>query len=157
MSLIVWSLALLHGFFVLIVAEFTHSKTAVILTAIIAAAIGVFTGDPVYIFIDTLCVVAATYYCWTDLGKNNNHSPQEIHAAKEKARIQRIKDQEDAEKFDKLINEIIQGFLALVVIAGFLFFKFWQPSPPQPNTPSAAINPQTVAKPIHTSIKTNAA
>ena len=121
MSLTVWSFALLHGFFVLIVAGLTHSKTAVAFAAIVAAVAGLLVGDPVYIALDLLCVAVATYYCWTDLAKRHQRTPQEIAAAQEKARLERIKAAEAAaEKGDsdtvmkqaKLVNDQVQKGLA---------------------------------------------
>lgn len=142
MSLTVWSFALLHGFFVLIVAGLTHSKTAVAFAAIVAAAAGLLVGNPVYIALDLLCVAVATYYCWTDLAKRQQRSPQEIAAAQEKARIERIKAAEAAAKRDKAIAELLQGAVVIVAMGGVLLWKFWEPSVPRNATPNAAIQPQ---------------
>ena len=101
MSLTVWSFALLHGFFVLIVAGLTHSKTAVAFAAIVAAVAGLLVGDPVYIALDLLCVAVATYYCWADLAKRHQRTPQEIAAAQEKIRLEQRKAEEAAAKRKK--------------------------------------------------------
>ena len=156
MSLTVWSFALLHGFFVLIVAGLTHSKTAVAFAAIVAAAAGLLVGDPVYIALDLLCVAVATYYCWTDLGKRQQSSPQEIAAAQEKARIERIKAEEAAAKRNKAIAEFFKGAATLIAIGGFFFWKLWEPSAPGQATPSAATQPQpqqAVVQPARAAVK----
>lgn len=151
MSLTVWSFALLHGFFVLIVAGLTHSKTAVAFAAIVAAVAGLLVGDPVYIALDLLCVAVATYYCWTDLAKRHQRTPQEIAAAQEKARLERIKAAETAAKRDIAIAEFFKGTVAIIAIGGFLLWKFWEPSVPGKATPNAAVQPQSqlaVAQPV---------
>ena len=156
MSLAVWSLALLHGFFVLIIAGLTRSKTAVAFAAIVAAAVGLLVGNPVYIVLDLLCVAAATYYCWTDLAKGQQSSPQEIAAAQEKARLERIKAAEAAAKRDKAIADLLQGAVGIVAVGGFLLWKFWEPSVPRHDPPSAATQPhpqQAVAQPARAEVK----
>ena len=142
MSLTVWSFALLHGFFVLIVAGLTHSKTAVAFAAIVAAVAGLLVGDPVYIALDLLCVAVATYYCWTDLAKRHQRTPQEIAAAQEKIRLEQRKAEEAAAKRKKTTTDFLQGALMLGAAVFVLYSKFWQPTVAQKNTANATIQQQ---------------
>lgn len=159
MSLTVWSFALLHGFFVLIVAGLTHSKTAVAFAAIVAAVAGLLVGDPVYIALDLLCVAVATYYCWADLAKRHQRTPQEIAAAQEKIRLEQRKAEEAAAKRKKTITDFLQGALMLGAAVFVLYSKFWQPTVAQKNTANATIQQQqqqqqqqTVPKPVHAAV-----
>ncbi len=109
MSLAVWSIALAHAFFVLIVADFTKRKAAVAIAAVISGTIGLLVGDPVYIAIDLLGVAAATYWCWNDIDKNQRLSPEQIAEAKEKKRLKRIAEEEAARKFEEAAQKFFQG------------------------------------------------
>ena len=149
MSLAVWSIALLHGFFVLIVADMTKSRAAIVCAAIVAAAVGLLTGDPVYIFIDLLCVGAATIFCWKSAEKIDYRTPSEIRAAEEIAYRRQLKEKEDAEKLKKTLNEIFQFVIYVCAIGLFIYFKFWQSSPaPTVQTSHAEQQPQPQPQPV---------
>ena len=143
MSLAIWSIALLHGFFVLIISEMTHSKAAIACAAVVAAAAGVLTGNPIYIALDLLCVAVATYFCWTALDTQHHRTPQEIAAAEERARLERIKVEEATVGRNKAIADFFQAVVVLGGIAVFFFWKFWEPSVPQTTTPNTGLPPQS--------------
>ena len=124
LSLAVWSIAILHGFFVLITYEFTKNKSGIIAAAIISALIGIFTGNPIYILIDILCVIGATLFCLDDLEKHNQKTPEEIREQKERKRILRIKAEEDARNFEKALNKFLLGSAFVVIAGGLLLIKF---------------------------------
>lgn len=153
MSLAVWSIALAHAFFVLIVADFTKRKAAVAIAAVISGTIGLLVGDPVYITIDLLGVAAATYWCWNDIDKNQRLSPEQIAEAKEKKRLKRIAEEEAARKFEEAAQKFFQGALVLGGLAAFIYWKSLETrtyQPPPSNTAPAAHQKQNVTKPAST-------
>lgn len=156
MSWIVFLIALIPAIGVVVVAEKTRSKGAFSVAAIVAAGLGLLTGNPEYIGIDLLFVGIATYISWNITKSPVYRSPEEIAAAQEIARLERIKAEEAAVKRNKDLTEFFQATLALGAIAFFLFWKFWQPSAPQTNGANATtqLQPQPVAaQPARAAIK----
>lgn len=146
MTLAVWSIALLHGFFVFIVAEITKSRIAVAIAAVIAVAVGVLTGSPIYMALDLLFVAIATYLCWTDLAPL-----RAVHRRlprQERARQERIKADEQRARFRKEVGELLTSVLSIGAVIAFLVWKFWEPSELRPvaapvatPSPAAALAP----------------
>lgn len=142
MSWIVFLIAVVPAIGVVVIAEKTRSKGAVVAAAIVAAGLGLLTGNPAYIGIDLLFVSIATYISWGITKTPIYRTPEENAAAQEKARLARIAEQEAKARQEKAIAEFFQGALMLGAIALVLFWKFWQPSAPQENTTNAAMQPQ---------------
>lgn len=64
MSLVVLFIAALHAVPVVLIAVVSGSRVAVFVTACVSAAVGVLTGNPLYIAIDLIFVAFATYLTW---------------------------------------------------------------------------------------------
>lgn len=131
MSLVVLFIALLPAVVVVVIAEKTRSKGAVVVAALIAAAVGFFTGNPTYIFVDLLFVGIATWIAWSITNTPIYRSPEEIAAAQEKARLERIQEQEAEERFEKALAKFFQGAVVVIAIGGFFLWKSLQPSTSQ--------------------------
>lgn len=131
MSLMVFFIALLPAVVVVVVAEKTRSKGAVVVAALIAAAVGFFSGNPIYIFVDLLFVGIATCIAWSIAKTPIYRSPEEIAAAQEQARLERIQEQEAEERFAKALTKFIQGAVVVFAIGGFFLWKSLQPSTSQ--------------------------
>ena len=154
MSWIVFLIAVVPAIGVVVIAEKTRSRGAVIAAAIVAAGLGLLTGNPAYIGIDLLFVGTSTYISWDITKTPIYHTPEEIAAAQEKARLARIAEQEANARQEKAIAEFFQGALMLGAIALVLFWKFWPPSAPQENITNAAMQPQPVAtQPARAAVK----
>lgn len=143
MSMVVFLIAVVPAIGVVAVAEKTKNRGAVVVAALAAATLGVVTGSPAYMGIDLLCVGIATWISWEITKKKTIYrTPEEIAAAQEAARLERIKAQEAEIKRNKAITEFFQTALVLGAVALFLFWKFWEPATPQPVT--AQPQPQQV-------------
>lgn len=151
MSLVVFLIAALPAVGVVVVAEKTRNKGAVVVAALVAAALGVLTGNPAYLGVDLLCVGIAIFISWNITNTPIYRTPEEIATAQEKARLERIKAAEAAAKRDIAIAEFFKGTVAIIAIGGFLLWKFWEPSVPGKATSNAAVQPQSqqaVAQPV---------
>ena len=156
MSLIVFLIAALPAVGVVVVAEKTRNKGAVVVAALVAAALGALTGNAAYLGVDLLCVGIAVYISWNITKTPIYRTPQEIAAAQEKAHLERIKAAEAAAKRDKAIADFLQAAVGIVAISGFLLWKFWEPSVPRHAPPSAATQPQpqqAVVQPARAAVK----
>ena len=146
MSLLIFAIAAVPAAFVLFVADKTRSKSAIVLTATVAAAVGVLTGNPAYLGLDLIFVGIALFIAWNIAKTPLQRTPEEI----ERRRLERIQAEEAQAKWDKAVNEFI--FIALLVGLGVmvLTFKYWLPivapmqSQPQPaiQPPASAVTPQ---------------
>lgn len=158
MSLAIFLIALLPAAVVVIVAEKTRSKGAVVVAALVAALLGFLTGNAAYIGIDLLFVGIATYIAWNITNTPIYRTPEEIAAAQEKARLERIKEQEAAARRDKEIAELVQVVVVIVVVVvgGFLFWQFQQRSPSQhdvhTNAGVSAPAQQALTQPTRTAV-----
>jgi hypothetical protein len=156
MSWVVFLIALVPAIGVVVVAKKTRSKGAVSVAAIVAAGLGLLTGNPAYIGIDLFFVGIATFISWEIAKSPVYRSPDEIAAAQEIARLERIKAEEAAVKRKQAIAEFFQAALVLGAIVFVIFWKFWQPSAPQANGANATtqLQPQPVAaQPARAAIK----
>ena len=142
MSWIVFLIAVVPAIGIVVIAEKTRSKGAVLAAAIVAAGLGLLTGNPAYIGIDLLFVGIATYISLNITKKPIYRTPEEIAAAQEKSRLARIAEQEAKARQKKSIAEFFQGALMLGAVVFVLFGKFWQPSAPNENIPHVAMQPQ---------------
>ncbi len=138
MSWVIFLIALLPAVVVVVVAEKTRSKGAVVVAALIAAAVGFFTGSPAYIFVDLLFVGIATCIAWSITKTPIYRSPEEIAAAREKARLERIQEQEAEERFAKAIAKFFQGAVVVIAIGGFFLWRSFQPSTSQQDAHNTA-------------------
>ena len=152
MSLMVWSIALLHGFAVLIVAGLVLSKAAVAIAAVVSAGVGIFVGNPIYIAIDLICVAVATYFCWTDLSEKQRLTPQQVAAAQEKKRLERIAAEEASRKFEAAVSILVKCVVAVCAMAAFFFYWDLKNSRATTTTPpigATAVQPQVArVKPV---------
>ena len=64
MSLLVFLIAAVPAAAVVLVAEKTRSKAAIIAAASVAVAVGVLTGNPAYVGVDLVCVGVALLISW---------------------------------------------------------------------------------------------
>ena len=156
MSLVVSLIALLPAVVVVVVAEKTRSKGAVVVAALVAALLGFLTGNSIYIGIDLLFVVIATFIAWSITNTPIYRTLEEIAAAEEKARFERIQAQEAASRRDKAIAEFFQAAVVIVAIGGFLLWKFLQPSTSQHDAHNnAEVRPpaqQALTQPTRTAV-----
>ena len=148
MTWMVFLIAVIPAIGVVVVAEKTHNKGAVIAAAIAAAGLGLLTGNPTYIGVDLLFVGIATFVSWNIASKPVYLTQEEMAVASEKARLVRIAEQEAAVKRDKAVAEFFRAALVLGAIALFFFWKFLQPSAPPANPANAA--PPLQAQPVST-------
>lgn len=147
MTLTVLFIAALHGFVILVVAAASNSKLAVAIAAIVAAVIAVRVGNPVYAAFDLLAVAGATYFCWTGLTERERPSRQEIAAAKEKARLERLAAEQAAARAKAAASDSLGGVLIVAAIVGIVIWKPWATSAPSPTAPQSVTAPQPVTAP----------
>ena len=116
MSLLVFLIAAVPAAAVVLVAEKTRSKAAIIAAASVAVAVGVFTGNPAYVGVDLVCVGVALLISWQIAKTPIDRTPEEI----ERRRLARIKAEEDQANWDKAFNTFISNALIIgaVVWAG---------------------------------------
>ncbi len=94
MSLMVFLIALIPAVGVIVVANTTRNKGAVVIAALIATAVGAAAGNPAYTGLDLVFVGIATYVSWQIAKTPIHRTPEEVAAAQEKARVERIKAEE---------------------------------------------------------------
>lgn len=156
MSLVVFLIATLPAVGVVLVANKTRNKGAVVVAALVAAALGALTGNPAYLGVDLLCVGIATYISWNITNTPIYRTPHDIAVTQEKARLDRIEAEEAAAKRDKAIANFFLRAAVIIAIGSFFLWMFWKPSVPLYATPNAAIQPQpqqAVAQPAHAVLK----
>lgn len=158
MSLLVFAIAAVPAAFVLFVADKTRSKPAIVLTAAVAAAVGVLTGNPAYLGLDLIFVGVALFIAWNIAKTPLQRTPEEI----ERRRLARIQTEEAQAKWDKAVSEFIKNALIVGAVAVFLVVKFWRPTAPataQPQPVSqlpAPAPPARPAAPLQPAAKKNA-
>jgi hypothetical protein len=160
MSWVVFLIALIPAIGVVVVAEKTRSKGAFLVAALVAAGLGVLTGNPAYLGIDLLFVGFAIYVSWQITKTPIYRTPEEIAAAQEKAQLEQLKAEEAAAKRKKTITEFFQGALTLGAAAFLLYSKFWQPTVTRENAANATTHQQpqpTAAQPTHAAMKSEKA
>lgn len=141
MSLLVFLIAAVPAAAVVLVAEKTRSKAAIIAAASVAVAVGVLTGNPAYVGVDLVCVGVALLISWQIAKTPIDRTPEEI----ERRRLARIKAEEDQANWDKAFNTFISNALIIGAVVLLLAFKFWQPSSPSTAQPQPATQPPTPA------------
>lgn len=156
MSPLVFAIAALPALVVIYVACNTRSKAAIVLTAILAAGVGVLTGNPTYMGVDLVCVAFALYISWNIAKTPLERTPEEI----ERRRLARIKAQEDQAKWDNTVDKFTKYGL---LVGAVVLFVWWEysfptkqsvsaipPSAPAVAAPAAALQPpaqpQQIAK-----------
>lgn len=144
MSLVVFLIAALPAVAVVVVAETTRNKAAIVAAAIVAATLGLLTGNPAFVGVDLLAVALALYISWNIAKTPLPRSPEEL----ERRRLARIAAEEAQARWDKACNEFLKYALVVGVVAGFLAIKFWTPAPPaQPVQATAPPAAAQAAKP----------
>ena len=127
MSLVVFLIAALPAVAVVVVAETTRNKAAIVAAAIVAATLGLLTGNPAFVGVDLLAVALALYISWNIAKTPLPRSPEEL----ERRRLARIAAEEAQARWDKACNEFLKYALVVGVVAGVLAIKFWTPAPPR--------------------------
>ncbi|NCU65790.1 hypothetical protein GWK50_08060 [Acidovorax sp. 210-6] len=146
MSLVVFLIAALPAVAVVVVAETTRNKAAIVAAAIVAATLGLLTGNPAFVGVDLLAVALALYISWNIAKTPLPRSPEEL----ERRRLARIAAEEAQARWDKACNQFLKNALVVVVVvvAGFLAIKFWTPATPaQPVQATAPPAAAQAAKP----------
>lgn len=140
MSVMVLLIAFVPAIAVVVATEFTHNRAVIVGIAMVAAAIGVLTGSPIYMLLDLLFVGGALYIAWQLTAKSDYELKLEREAreAQERERQAKIA-AERAQAAKTKSGGGASTLLGLVVIAGWIFsiWKPWSPEPPKPPKPSA--------------------
>lgn len=140
MSVMVLLIAFVPAIAVVVATEFTHNRVVIVGIAMVAAAIGVLTGSPIYMLLDLLFVGGALYIAWQLTAKSDYELKLEREAreAQERERQAKIA-AERAQAAKTKSGGGASTLLGLVVIAGWIFsiWKPWSPEPPKPPKPSA--------------------
>lgn len=156
MSLTVLIIALLPASVVFIVAATTRSQLWTSLTAIVAAGVGAFKGDPAYIALDVLTVVAVYWICMRTLRKlkqaarddetldgmkksaTDDRASDAVDATGRGMRVAPAKAVESTKGIRRALRKIAKGALigGLVGLAWFAYHEFFQPHTWQTPTPT---------------------
>lgn len=142
MSLMVFLIALIPAVGVIVVANTTRNKGAVVIAALIATAVGAAAGNPAYTGLDLVFVGIATYVSWQIAKTPIHRTPEEVAAAEEKARIERIKAEEAKARRNKAVSEFLKGALIVGALAALLIWKYTEPTTSQSQTSNIAAQPQ---------------
>lgn len=142
MSLTVLLIALVPAVGVIVVANTTRNKGAVVIAAMVATAVGAATGNPAYTGLDLVFVGIATYISWQIAKTPIHRTPEEVAAAQEKARVERIKAEEAKAKRNKAVTEFFKAVVVLGAVAALLIWQHSERSAPQSYTSSTAVQPQ---------------
>lgn len=142
MSLMVFLIALIPAACVIIVANKTRNKGAVVIAALIAIVVGAAAGNPAYTGLDLVFVGIATYISWQIAKTPIHRSLEEVAAAEEKARIERIRAEEAKAKRDKALTDFFKAAAMLGAVAALLIWQHSERSAPQSYTSSTAAQQQ---------------
>ena len=126
-------IALLHAVPVFMIAIWTKSKTALIVVAILAAFIGIKTGNSAYVLADLIGVVIAFILGFALINDQKTPSKSRI----EKPAPMPIKKDED--------SSLLSGVLALGIASAFFYNKITENA--KPSLPTPQVQHQTFAPP----------
>jgi hypothetical protein len=135
-------IALLHGVPVFLIGAMTKSKVALTLSAVVAAAVGVMTGNPAYIAVDLIAVAVAFGLGMLAIGSGG----RELAAPPQSSAPETAKKPESGSSW-------VGGALVVGVLAIFLYNKFADSPKPSPayQPPQATQSPPRPDSPIQSS------
>lgn len=150
MSLVVLAIAVAPAVIVVIVAGETHSRAKTVFAAVVAAAVGVFTGNPAYMLLDLVCVAAALVVGWKMTDSRQYQTAEQIAAEEARRRAEQ-------EASERQWREIVHAAKGLVILgaaaaAGAYFWFFMREAPADragPASYSAAPSPGPAPPAVH--------